>query len=70
MGPTGVLGLNEALKHSLVLKHGSFRPFISQGLSKMLILSGLKEAVALTFATPLDLKTSSVSHQKSCQCEY
>lgn len=29
---------------------------MSQGLLKMLILSGLKEALALTDATPLDLK--------------
>jgi len=56
MGPTGFLGLNEALKHSLVLKHGSIRPLMSQGLLKMLILSGVKEALAVTVATPLDLE--------------
>lgn len=56
MGPTGVLGLNEAVKQTLVLKHECLRPLTSQSLLKMLILSGLKEAVAVTTATPLDLK--------------
>lgn len=58
MGPTRFSGLNTALKHRLVLKHESLRPLMSQSLLKMLILLGLKEASALTDATPLDLKTS------------
>lgn len=57
MGPTGFLGLNAALKQRLVLKHESLRPLMSQGLLKMLILLGLKEDLAITDATPLDLKT-------------
>lgn len=57
MGPTGFLGLNAALKQTLVLKHDSLRPLMSQGLLKMLILTGLKEALDVTDATPLDLKT-------------
>lgn len=57
MGPTGFLGLNAALKQRLVLKHESLRPVMSQGLLKMLILLGLKEDLAVTVATPLDLKT-------------
>lgn len=56
MGPTGFLGLNSAVKQRLVLKHVSWRPLILQGLLKMLILIGLKDAVAVTFATPLDLR--------------
>lgn len=56
MGPTGVFGLNVAVKHRLVTKHESLRPLMSQGLLKMLILLGLKEALALTDATPLDLQ--------------
>lgn len=56
MGPTGFFGLNAALKQRLVLKHESLRPLMSQGLLKMLILLGLNEALALTDATPLDLK--------------
>ena len=59
MGPTGFLGLNAALKQRLVLKHVSLRPLMLQGLLKMLILLGLKEAPAVTDATPLDLKTKS-----------
>lgn len=58
MGPTRFSGLNTALKQRLVLKHESLRPLMSQSLLKMLILLGLKEASALTDATPLDLKTS------------
>ena len=38
------------------MKHESWRPPMLQGLLKMLILSGLKEAVAETDATPRDLK--------------
>lgn len=57
MGPTGLLGLNVAVKQRLVLKQESLRPLMSQALLKMLILSGLKEPAALTAATPLDLKT-------------
>lgn len=57
MGPTGFLGLNAALKQRFVMKHESLRPLMSQGLFKMLILSGLKEALAVTEATPLDLET-------------
>lgn len=57
MGPTGFSGLKAALKHSLVVKQECLRPLTSQGLFKMLILSGSKEPVALTAATPLDLKT-------------
>lgn len=56
MGPTGFFGLNAALKQRLMLKHVSLRPLMSQGLLKILILLGLKEALALTDATPLDLK--------------
>lgn len=55
-GPMGVFGLNAALKQRLVVKQKSLRPLMLQGLLKMLILLGLKEALALTFATPLDLK--------------
>lgn len=61
MGPIGFLGLNAALKQSLVTKHVSLRPFMSHGLLKMLILSGLKEAVVETDATPRDLKIKSNS---------
>lgn len=57
MGPTGLLGLNVAVKQRLVLKQECLRRLISQALLKMLILSGLKEPAALTVATPLDLKT-------------
>lgn len=57
MGPTGFAGLNAAVKQRLVMKHESLRPLMSQSLLKMLILLGLKEAVALRDATPLDLKT-------------
>lgn len=56
MGPMGLAGLNSALKQRLVLKHECLRPLASHGLLKMLILSGLKEALGLTDATPLDLK--------------
>lgn len=58
MGPTGVFGLNVAVKQRLVIKHESLRPLMSQGLLNMLILLGLKEALVLTDATPLDLKTT------------
>lgn len=58
MGPTGLLGLKVALKQSLVLKQECLRPLMSQGLSKMLILSGVNEPVAPIVATPLDLKTA------------
>lgn len=57
MGPTGLLGLNVAVKQRLVLKQEYLRPLMSQSLSKMLILSGLKEPAALTVATPLDLQS-------------
>lgn len=57
MGPTGFFGLNAAMKQRLVLKHESLRPLMSQGLLKMLTLLGLKEALVLRDATPLDLKT-------------
>lgn len=57
MGPTGFLGLNAALKQRWAMKHASLRPLMSQSLLKMLILSGLNEAVAETDATPRDLKT-------------
>lgn len=56
MGPTGLLGLNVAVKQRLVSKQECLRPLMSQALLKMLILSGLKEPEALTVATPLDLK--------------
>lgn len=56
MGPMGLLGRKEAVKQISVLKQECLRPLTSQGLFKMLILSGLKEPVALTAATPLDLK--------------
>lgn len=61
MGPTVFLGLNEAVKQTLVMKQECLRPLTSQSLLKMLILSGLNEAVAVTTPTPLDLKSSSVS---------
>lgn len=56
MGPTGFFGLNWALKQMWVLKHECLRPLTSQGLLKMLILSGSKVAARLTEATPRDLR--------------
>lgn len=56
MGPTGFLGLNSAVKQTLVLKHVSLRPLMLHCLLKMLILFGLNEALTVTFATPRDLK--------------
>lgn len=61
MGPTGFVGLNEALKQMFTLKQESLRPLMSQSLFKMLILSGLKEPLAVTTATPLDLKSKVIS---------
>lgn len=58
--PAGVAGLNAAVKHSLVSKHECMRPLMLQGLLKMLILSGLKEALTVTDATLRDLRKSSV----------
>lgn len=69
MGPTGLVGLNSALKQRLVVKHECLRPLTSQGLLKMLILSGLKEALGLTDATPLDLKPKCNSKSLTRLCE-
>lgn len=68
MGPTGLLGLNVALKQRLVVKQESLRPLMSQALLKMLILSGLKEPAALTAATPLDLKTEYNKKSRLVKC--
>ena len=56
MGPTGFLGLNEALKQMLALKQKSLRPFITQFLVRMLILPGVNEALAVMTARPRVLK--------------
>lgn len=61
MGPTGFLGLKVGLKQRLVVKHDTLRPLTSQDLLKMLIFSGLKEAVAESVATPRDLRDNQQS---------
>lgn len=68
MGPTGFLGLNAAVKQRWALKHTSLRPLMSQSLLKMLILSGLKEALVVTDATPRDLKKEGAgsTYYKEC----
>lgn len=60
MGPTGFLGLNAAVKQRLVTKQVSLRPLMLQALLKMLILLGLKLALVVTTATPLDLENRMV----------
>lgn len=55
-GPTGVVGLNAALKQTLAIKQDTFRPLKLHGLLSMLIMSGVNVTRAVTTATPLDLK--------------
>lgn len=64
-GPTGVLGLKVALKHTLAVKQETCLAPRGQVLFRMLILSGVKETSAVTTATPLDLQVEKIEERET-----